>query len=95
MFFYEAKYQDVLPYWDKFPLVLPFRKVMGGFYGINQTLDKLSKYPNGVAFLLYPISIHQVCRVADAHLTMPPKSTWVEPKLRSGMTIYSFDDDRI
>jgi len=35
MFFYEAKYQDVLPYWDKFPLVLPFRKVMGGFYGIN------------------------------------------------------------
>lgn len=35
MFFYEAKYQDTLPYWDKFPLVLPFRKIPDGFYGIN------------------------------------------------------------
>lgn len=35
MFFYDAKYQDILPFWDKFPLVLPFRKVENGFYGIN------------------------------------------------------------
>lgn len=35
MFFYDAKYKDILPYWDRFPLVLPFRKVPGGFYGIN------------------------------------------------------------
>lgn len=35
MFFYDAKLKEKLPYWDKFPLVLPFRKVPGGFYGIN------------------------------------------------------------
>lgn len=35
MFFYDAKLKDKLPYWDSFPLVLPFRKVPGGFYGIN------------------------------------------------------------
>lgn len=35
MFFYDAKLKDKLPYWDAFPLVLPFKKVPGGFYGIN------------------------------------------------------------
>ena len=35
MFFYDAKLKDTLPYWDKFPLVLPFRKVSGGFFGLN------------------------------------------------------------
>ena len=35
MFFYEAKLKDKLPYYDQFPLVLPFRKVPDGFYGIN------------------------------------------------------------
>lgn len=35
MFFYDAKYKDTLPYWDMFPLVLPFKAVPGGFYGIN------------------------------------------------------------
>jgi len=34
-FLYDAKTKDTLPYWDKFPLVLPFKKVPGGFYGIN------------------------------------------------------------
>lgn len=35
LFFYDAKHKDTLPYWDKFPLVLPFRKVPTGFYGLN------------------------------------------------------------
>lgn len=35
MFFYDAKLKDKLPYFDAFPLVLPFKKVPGGFYGIN------------------------------------------------------------
>lgn len=35
MFFYDAKHKDTLPYWDRFPLVIPFRKVQNGFYGIN------------------------------------------------------------
>jgi uncharacterized protein (DUF1015 family) len=44
-----------------------------------------------VAFLLHPASIADVKKVADAGLNMPPKSTWVEPKLRSGLTIYSLE----
>jgi hypothetical protein len=35
LFLYDAKHKDTLPYWDMFPLVLPFRKVEDGFYGIN------------------------------------------------------------
>lgn len=35
MFFYDAKLKDTLPYWDMFPMVLPFRKVPDGFFGIN------------------------------------------------------------
>lgn len=35
MFLYDPKHKDTLPYYDRFPLVLPFRKVPGGFYGLN------------------------------------------------------------
>lgn len=35
MFFYDAKHQDTLPYWDRFPLALPFSQAKGGFLGIN------------------------------------------------------------
>ncbi len=68
---------------------------VSGHKGIGSTLSQLSKHPNGVAFVLHPISMAQVKTVADEHLIMPPKSTWVEPKLRSGMTIYSFHHDSI
>lgn len=47
MFFYDAKLKDKLPYWDMFPLVLPFRKVPDGFYGIN-----LHYLPYGTRFKL-------------------------------------------
>lgn len=42
-----------------------------------------------LGFALFPLTIDQVKRVADDQLIMPPKSTWVEPKLRSGLTIYT------
>ncbi|HRN40868.1 MAG: DUF1015 domain-containing protein [Flavobacteriales bacterium] len=42
-----------------------------------------------VAFGLFPVSIEQLKAVADANEIMPPKSTWIEPKMRSGLTIYS------
>jgi hypothetical protein len=35
LFYYDPKHKDTLPYYDRFPLILPFRKVQGGFYGIN------------------------------------------------------------
>lgn len=48
------------------------------------------KYP--IAFVLYPATMDQVKRVADNQMIMPPKSTWVEPKLRSGLTIYNINE---
>ena len=42
----------------------------------------------GVAFAMYPTSIDELLNVADAGLRMPPKSTWFEPKLRSGLFIH-------
>ncbi len=45
-----------------------------------------------IAFVLYPATMEQVKRVADHQLIMPPKSTWVEPKLRSGLTIYNINE---
>jgi hypothetical protein len=56
MFYYDAKHKDTLPYWDKFPLVFPFRKLPDGFIGLNmhylpyyqrvQLLDRLSEFAN-------------------------------------------------
>ena len=43
-----------------------------------------------VGFGLVPITITELKSIADEHLTMPPKSTFIEPKLRSGVTIYEF-----
>ena len=45
----------------------------------------------GVAFAMYPTSITELLNVADAHLLMPPKSTWFEPKLRSGLFIHKIE----
>ena len=41
-----------------------------------------------VAFALYPTSIEEVMKISDKGLIMPPKSTWFEPKLRSGIFIH-------
>ena len=44
-----------------------------------------------IAFSLYPTTIEQLLNVADAGLMMPPKSTWFEPKLRSGLFVHALD----
>ena len=43
-----------------------------------------------VAFGFFPVSIEQLKRVADTNNIMPPKSTWIEPKIRSGLTVFEF-----
>lgn len=45
-----------------------------------------------VAFILYPTTVDQVKRVADNEMIMPPKSTYIEPKMRSGLTIYKINE---
>ena len=44
-----------------------------------------------IAFLLYPVRIEDLFKVADAGKVMPPKSTWFEPKLRSGLVVRLLD----
>ncbi len=56
-----------------------------GMIGLQQAVDS-GRYD--LAFGLFPVSIEQIKQVADANKTMPPKSTYIEPKLRSGLTIY-------
>jgi uncharacterized protein (DUF1015 family) len=46
-----------------------------------------------VAFTLYPVSVEQLMGVADKGCVMPPKSTWFEPKLRSGLVVRSLVDN--
>ena len=47
---------------------------------------------DGIAFTLFPTSMREVMTVADAGLLMPPKSTWFEPKLSSGLFIRRIGD---
>ena len=64
------------------------------FVGGIRGLDELVKRCNedcAVAFAMYPTSIRELFAVADAGLLMPPKSTWFEPKLRSGLFIHEIE----
>lgn len=58
----------------------------------NEVLNQVHDGTFSVAFFLYPITMDEVKKVADHGMYMPPKSTWVEPKLRSGLTIMNLND---
>ncbi len=61
---------------------------VGGIRGLGE-LERRVATDCAVAFAMYPTSISELFEVADAGLLMPPKSTWFEPKLRSGLYIHS------
>lgn len=63
---------------------------VGGIRGLEE-LERRCKGDCAVAFAMYPTSIEELFAVADAGLLMPPKSTWFEPKLRSGLFIHELD----
>jgi len=63
---------------------------VGGIRGLGE-LEKRVKEGWAVAFALFPVSLDQLMSVADAGLVMPPKSTWFEPKLRSGLLVRTLD----
>ena len=64
---------------------------IGGIRGLSE-LEKRVHEDMKAAFSLYPTSMNELMMVADAGLLMPPKSTWFEPKLRSGLLIHSLND---
>lgn len=63
---------------------------VGGIRGTRFLEKKVDSGEAGVAFSLYPVLIEQLMDIADADQVMPPKSTWFEPKLRSGFAIHTF-----
>ncbi|MBO5056547.1 MAG: DUF1015 domain-containing protein [Lachnospiraceae bacterium] len=63
---------------------------VGGIRGL-QELERRASEDMKIAFSMYPTSIEELLNVADAGLLMPPKSTWFEPKLRSGLFIHSLE----
>jgi uncharacterized protein (DUF1015 family) len=62
---------------------------VGGIRGLEGLEERVNSGEMKVAFALYPTSIEQLMSIADAKKLMPPKSTWFEPKLRSGLIIHS------
>ena len=62
---------------------------IGGIRGTEELEKRVNKGDGPVAFSMYPVTIEQLMDIADAGATMPPKSTWFEPKLRSGLFIHT------
>ena len=62
---------------------------VGGIRGLGELARRVDSGEMKVAFALYPVSMQQLIRIADTGNIMPPKTTWFEPKLRSGLAIHS------
>lgn len=64
---------------------------VGGIRGVAELQKRVQRGDAVVAFALFPTGIDELIQVADAGQVMPPKSTWFEPKLRSGLVIHLLD----
>ena len=64
---------------------------VGGIRGLGELKRRVDSGEMKVAFALYPVSMKQLMDIADTGNIMPPKTTWFEPKLRSGLVIHSLE----
>lgn len=64
---------------------------VGGIRGLGELSRRVDSGEMKVAFALYPVSMGQLVAIADSGNIMPPKTTWFEPKLRSGLAIHKLD----
>jgi uncharacterized protein (DUF1015 family) len=64
---------------------------VGGIRGLGELKRRVDSGEMKVAFALYPVSMKQLITIADTGNIMPPKTTWFEPKLRSGLVIHKLD----
>ena len=64
---------------------------VGGIRGLEELSRRVDSGEMAVAFALYPVSMKQLMDIADNGMIMPPKTTWFEPKLRSGLVIHSLE----
>lgn len=65
---------------------------VGGIRGLGELSRRVDEGEMKAAFALYPVSMRQLTDIADSGMIMPPKTTWFEPKLRSGLAIHTLDD---
>ena len=63
---------------------------VGGIRGLGELKKRVDSGEMAAAFALYPVSMKQLIDIADTGNIMPPKTTWFEPKLRSGLAIHKF-----
>jgi uncharacterized protein (DUF1015 family) len=61
---------------------------VGGIRGLAELKKRVDAGKMKAAFALYPVSMQQLINIADSGNIMPPKTTWFEPKLRSGLVIH-------
>jgi uncharacterized protein (DUF1015 family) len=64
---------------------------IGGIRGLGELKKRVDRGEMKVAFALFPVSMQQLIAIADSGNIMPPKTTWFEPKLRSGLVIHKLD----
>ena len=64
---------------------------VGGIRGLEELSKRVDSGEMKVAFALYPVSMQQLIDIADTGNIMPPKTTWFEPKLRSGLVVHGLD----
>ena len=64
---------------------------VGGIRGLGELARRVDNGEMKIAFALYPVSMTQLVNIADSGNIMPPKTTWFEPKLRSGLAIHELD----
>jgi uncharacterized protein (DUF1015 family) len=64
---------------------------VGGIRGTGELEERVRSGRSAVAFSMYPTLVEQMMAIADAGQIMPPKSTWFEPKLRSGLFVHSLE----
>ena len=64
---------------------------VGGLRGLGELKRRVDSGEMRVALALYPVTMRQIMQIADSGKIMPPKATWFEPKLRSGLVIHKLD----
>ena len=69
-------------------------RFIAGCHGLDALEKKVDENPDSVAFSIFPSDITDVIKVADNNLTMPPKSTWFDPKPLDGLVVYEFINEK-
>ncbi|MBF0577781.1 DUF1015 domain-containing protein [Dysgonomonas sp. GY617] len=64
---------------------------VGGIRGLNELKQRVDSGEMALAIVLHPVTMEQLMRISDSNNIMPPKTTWFEPKLRSGLVIHKLN----